>query len=216
MSGRAQHDDDRFGFSTDIAHYSLDSHVGQSDANLQADVQGIVDDLNRIEALEAEVERLRRVVEVGGGNIRDLWTALRMVRDALEEVGPVGVLPSAEYEGVEPGQVADTLVAGIAAIAVRIPDPDDLRAACSMADAHIDHLVRARMHPDPYAQASRMQVVGAGHNTIARLRATLPTTKEGDTLVESALLNRPPLRPREERIASARERHAQKGEDDGE
>jgi hypothetical protein len=61
----------------------------------------------------------------------------------------------------------------------RIPDSDDLRAVCSMADAHIDHLMRLRKHPDEYAQASRMQVVGDGHNTVNRVRATLPQSEGG-------------------------------------
>lgn len=48
-----------------------------------------------------------------------LWTALRMIRHAIEELGPVGCLASEEYCAVTPGphghaiREAEELIGGI-------------------------------------------------------------------------------------------------------
>jgi hypothetical protein len=70
-----------------------------------------------IDAVEAEVERLTKAAEADARNRRALWMALWMVRDAIEEVGPVGLLPSVEHEGVEPERIAEHFVAAISRIA---------------------------------------------------------------------------------------------------
>lgn len=109
---------------------------------------------DREEELEARVERLTAATRVGEDNIRSLWAALRMVRDAVEEVGPVGALPNVEHEGLEPEQVGECLAAAIAGMGARIPDPDDLRLV-------LDDL------------EERGSIYSGVRRAIARLRATV-------------------------------------------
>lgn len=82
-----------------------------------------------VNALEAEVQRLTKLAEVGQGNCRALWSALRMVRDAIEEVGPVGALPSVEHEGVEPHEVAEHLVAAIGRLTAERDEAQRMRCS---------------------------------------------------------------------------------------
>ena len=92
----------------------------------------LVTNLDRIKALEAQVERLTALNRVSTENHRALWVALwlvrkklRMVRDAIEEVGPAGILPNIEHEGVEPEQIAEHFVAAISRIAALAGEGDD-------------------------------------------------------------------------------------------
>ena len=52
---------------------------------------------------------------------QNAWIALRMIRDAIEELGPVGVLPSEEavllLYGPEPVHEAEALIGGIRKVA---------------------------------------------------------------------------------------------------
>jgi len=124
-------------------------------------------------ALEAEVERLTALL--ADANKRAEKNFVTNLNTELMDLSGRQVNRIADLENAlrfSLGQNDD--------LRARIPDPDDLRTVLSMADAHIDGLVRAKRHPDPYAQASRMQVVGDGHNTIAPLRAALPG-EEGTT-----------------------------------
>lgn len=56
MADIAEIDDDGYGFSTGVAHYSIDGHYGQSDEALKANVIMIVETLNRAEPLGGRQE----------------------------------------------------------------------------------------------------------------------------------------------------------------
>ena len=63
MANIAEIDDDGYGFSTGVAHYSIDGHVGQTDEALRADVVMIANAVDNAEKLRAEVERLEAIIE---------------------------------------------------------------------------------------------------------------------------------------------------------
>ena len=50
-------------------------------------------------------------------NIVALWSALRMIREAVEELAPPGSVPNDEYLGPEPHEEAQAIIAGIVALA---------------------------------------------------------------------------------------------------
>lgn len=96
--------------------------------------EALVRTLDELAEVRAEIGRSRRLAEASAANHRALSAALRMVRDAIEEVGPVGALPSVEHEGVEPHQVAEGLVQAITRLAASrvltledAPDPEVAR-----------------------------------------------------------------------------------------
>ena len=74
-----------------------------------------------LQRLRAENERLRHQLAVGRENRRELWAALALIRDAIEELAPVGAMRSSEAvlaaHGPEPQHEAAELVRGIQAIA---------------------------------------------------------------------------------------------------
>lgn len=59
-------------------------------------------------------EREKKALDAAVDNLRNAWTALRMIRDAIEELGPPGALPSAEtvlaVYGPEPVDEATAIV----------------------------------------------------------------------------------------------------------
>jgi uncharacterized protein involved in type VI secretion and phage assembly len=55
------------------------------------------EDPNReLKRLRAENERMRHELAVGRANLRELWQALTLIRDAIEELAPVGAMRSSE------------------------------------------------------------------------------------------------------------------------
>ena len=70
---------------------------------------GIRDDAARLRG-----NALRRV---GRQNIRELWAALALIREAIEDCAPPGSVANSEYLLPEPGREAEALVRGIYAIA---------------------------------------------------------------------------------------------------
>ena len=67
----------------------------------------------------------------GRRDLINLWQALRLVREAVEDCAPPGAVPNDEYLTPEPWLEAEALVRGIYAIAdgqaMREPPPEDLR-----------------------------------------------------------------------------------------
>jgi hypothetical protein len=63
-----------------------------------------------------EIERLKATATVARDNLRALWHALHMIRDCIEELGPVGALPPEEHLMPEPHHEAEALIAGIQTI----------------------------------------------------------------------------------------------------
>jgi hypothetical protein len=51
------------------------------------------------------------------GNLRELWTALRLIRETVEELAPPGSIPNDEYLTPEPMREAEAIIRGIYAIA---------------------------------------------------------------------------------------------------
>ena len=80
------------------------------------------EDPNReLKRLRAENERLRHELAAGRANLHDLWAALALIRDAIEELAPVGAMRSSEAvmgaQGPESHHHAEELIRGIRAIA---------------------------------------------------------------------------------------------------
>lgn len=72
--------------------------------------------LARIAELETPDTRRAELYRIARLNIDTLWTALLMVRDAIEEIGPVGSLPSGEYlPDSSPLAEAEAIVAALRA-----------------------------------------------------------------------------------------------------
>jgi hypothetical protein len=69
---------------------------------------------------EIELEPCARLSEAQLVEFRELWSALRLIREAVEELAPPGAVPNDEYLGSEPMQEAEVIVRGIHAIAGRI------------------------------------------------------------------------------------------------
>ena len=64
---------------------------------------------------------MRHELAVGRANLQALWQALTLIRDAIEELAPVGAMRSSEAvmgaQGPEPHLEAEELIRGIQAIA---------------------------------------------------------------------------------------------------
>ena len=50
-------------------------------------------------------------------NFRELWAALRLIRETVEELAPPGSVPNDEYLTPEPMREAEAIIRGIHAIA---------------------------------------------------------------------------------------------------
>ena len=50
-------------------------------------------------------------------NIRELWAALRLIRETVEELAPTGSVPNDKYPTPEPMREAEAIIRGIHAIA---------------------------------------------------------------------------------------------------
>jgi hypothetical protein len=50
-------------------------------------------------------------------NIRELWTALRLIRETVEELAPSGSMPKYERATLDPMREAEAIIRGIQAIA---------------------------------------------------------------------------------------------------
>ena len=74
-----------------------------------------------LKRLRAENERLRHELAAGRANLHALWSALALIREAIEELAPAGAMRSSEVlmgsHGPEPHQEAEMLIRGIQAIA---------------------------------------------------------------------------------------------------
>ena len=79
--------------------------------------------------MQDELARARAEAEQARENLRSAWTALRMIREAVETLGPPGAMRSEEAVlatlGPEPTDEAEAIIEGIKAIAAeptnRIP-----------------------------------------------------------------------------------------------
>jgi hypothetical protein len=73
-----------------------------------------------LKRLRAENERMRHELAAGRANLHELWAALALIRQAIEELAPVGAMRSSETvmgaDGPEPYQEAEELIRGIQAI----------------------------------------------------------------------------------------------------
>ena len=74
-------------------------------------------DAERIAELEREVARLRRRADAGREDLRDHWDAWMLVRQAIEELGPVGALEFDEIGDPTPDRQARQIIAAIQKIA---------------------------------------------------------------------------------------------------
>ena len=74
-----------------------------------------------LKRLRAENERLRHELAAGRANLHELWSAMALIREAIEELAPVGAMRSSEAvlatHGPEPHHEAEDLIRGIRAIA---------------------------------------------------------------------------------------------------
>ena len=63
---------------------------------------------------------MRHELAVGRANLQELWQALTLIRDAIEELAPVGAMRSSEAamgaHGPEPHHEAEEMIRGIQAI----------------------------------------------------------------------------------------------------
>ena len=64
-------------------------------------------------------QRRNMLRRVGQQNIRELWAALALIREAVEDCAPPGSVANPEYLLPDPGYEAEALVQGIYAIAAR-------------------------------------------------------------------------------------------------
>jgi hypothetical protein len=55
-------------------------------------------------------------------NIRDGWSALAMIREAVEQASPVGAVPCAEYLGPTPYHEAEAIIKGISAMRAQMDE----------------------------------------------------------------------------------------------
>ena len=80
----------------------------------------ITDDMHKV---AVGVSDLRQERDSWKEQAQEAWSALRMIREAIEEVGPVGVLPSEEAVNASGGLTylaeAEALVAGIQKLAAK-------------------------------------------------------------------------------------------------
>lgn len=64
-----------------------------------------------------QLDRLRAEATAFRRNLRDAWAALRMIREAVETLGPVGAMPSEEHVACAiaptPDAEAEAIIAGI-------------------------------------------------------------------------------------------------------
>lgn len=86
----------------------------------------------------ASNEALQRAISIAMDNIREAWSALAMIREAVETLGPVGCIPSEEHICGQDGpgfmNEADALVAGIMKIATgckKSPTSVDKESVCA-------------------------------------------------------------------------------------
>ena len=56
-------------------------------------------------------------------NMRELWAALRLIRETVEGLAPPGSVPNSEYLAPEPLREAEAIIRGIHAIARGAPPP---------------------------------------------------------------------------------------------
>jgi hypothetical protein len=56
-----------------------------------------------------------------GDNFRELWAALRLIRETVEQLAPPGAVPNDEHLGPEPTREAKAIIRGIHAIARAAP-----------------------------------------------------------------------------------------------
>jgi hypothetical protein len=54
------------------------------------------DPARELKRLRAENERMRHELAVGRANLHELWSALALIREAIEELAPVGAMRSSE------------------------------------------------------------------------------------------------------------------------
>jgi hypothetical protein len=67
---------------------------------------------------EIELEPYKRLSEDQiAANFHELWSALRLIRETVEELAPPGSVPNDEYLGPEPMREADAIIRGIRAMA---------------------------------------------------------------------------------------------------
>ena len=73
-----------------------------------------------VKRLRADNERLRHELAASRANLQALWQALALIRDAIEELAPIGAMRSSEAvmgaSGPEPHHEAEELIRGIQAI----------------------------------------------------------------------------------------------------
>jgi hypothetical protein len=112
----------------------------------------------RIEALEAEVERLRAELD----EERERHDQARAEVDVLLPPNPTFYMDPPDGGNVDRVEVVRRYIEDLRS---RIPDPDDLEEAIGSLE------LEANATHKPHRKASYAEV-------IARLRATLPTTKE--------------------------------------
>lgn len=73
--------------------------------------------MRREKVLEARVAHLELRLAVASENCQEAWLALQMIRHAIEELGPPGVLASVEQTQASYLSEAEALVHGIKKIA---------------------------------------------------------------------------------------------------
>lgn len=64
-------------------------------------------------AMKAERDDLQKQLDIDSENRRELWAALAFIREALEELGPVGGTPRGGEYTPGPMDEAEALVAGV-------------------------------------------------------------------------------------------------------
>lgn len=74
--------------------------------------------LSALETLQW-LDRNHDAIKAASENNRQLWAALQLIHDAVEQHAPPGSLPSGDQLGPEPAREAATLVRAIEAIATK-------------------------------------------------------------------------------------------------
>jgi len=85
-----------------------------------------------------ETARILRGRNACLSNLQDAWAAMRMIREAVETLGPIGAMPAEEHlAGPTFLHEAEAIVAGIMKMKAADPVAVALQAAMAFIDAHV-------------------------------------------------------------------------------
>jgi len=115
------------------------------------------------EALKA-AERER---DIGVQNIRELWSALRMIRETVETLGDVGAMPAGEHlPDPTPTTEAEAIVAGIMTVGASVRAAA-IEEAAKVADMHAAHCRNQKSTSSSYGAQAAYEDEAERADTIA-------------------------------------------------